>query len=44
MAEAAVEGKAEIDYRESGLCWTLTGSVTDSQKGGWASPPEHHVT
>jgi PAS domain S-box-containing protein len=44
MAAAAVDGKADVDYRESGLCWTLTGSVADSLKGDRASPPEHHVT
>lgn len=44
MAEAAVDGRADIDYPESGLCWTLTGSVMGSLKGDRASSPEHHVT
>ena len=34
MAEAAVDGTAEIDYRESGLSWKLSAPVADALEGG----------
>jgi PAS domain S-box-containing protein len=30
LAEAAVQGKAEIKYQESGLCWRLTTSLANA--------------
>jgi len=33
MAEAAVDGTAEIDYRESGLSWKLSAPVADALEG-----------
>ena len=34
MVEAAVDGTAEIDYRESGLSWKLSAPVADALEGG----------
>jgi CRP-like cAMP-binding protein len=34
MAAAAVDGTAEIDYRESGLSWKLSAPVADALEGG----------
>ena len=33
MAEAAVDGTVEIDYRESGLSWKLSAPVADALEG-----------
>ncbi len=35
MAEAAVDGTAEIEYRESGISWTLSAPVADTLEKGW---------
>jgi two-component sensor histidine kinase len=38
MVEAAVDGTAEIDYRESGFAWRLTAPFSGTlQKGRLAS-------
>jgi two-component sensor histidine kinase len=29
MAEAAVDGKVEIDYGETGVCWTVSAAASD---------------
>jgi two-component sensor histidine kinase len=34
MAESAVNGAVEIDYRESGLSWKLSAPVADTMEGG----------
>ena len=39
MAEAAVNGTAEIDYRESGLSWKLSAPFADALGRGRVASP-----
>jgi two-component sensor histidine kinase len=34
MAELAVNGAVEVEYRESGLCWRLTAPASEALEGG----------
>ena len=38
MVEAAVAGKAEIDYREAGLLWKISAPVEDTLEGERITP------
>ena len=42
MVEAAVDGTAEIDYRESGFSWKLSAPLADTfEEGRFASSARH---
>jgi two-component system CheB/CheR fusion protein len=40
MVEAAVDGTAEIDYRENGLSWKLSAPIADALESGRVTSPE----
>jgi two-component sensor histidine kinase len=43
MAEASVNGTAEIDYRPTGLAWTLISPISDTLERGRAETPASHA-
>ncbi len=43
MAEASVNGTAEIDYRTTGLAWTLISPISDTLERGRTEPPASHA-
>ena len=40
MVEAAVDGTAAIDYRDSGISWTLSAPIADALEKGWVAPSQ----
>jgi PAS domain S-box-containing protein len=43
MAEASVNGNAEIDYRPAGLAWTLLAPISDTLERGRIDTPAIHA-
>ncbi|NOU07366.1 MAG: PAS domain S-box protein [Hyphomicrobiaceae bacterium] len=43
MVEASVNGNADVDYRPTGLVWTLIAPISDTLERGRSEPPAPHV-
>ena len=43
MAEASVNGTAEVDYRPTGIVWTLIAPISDTLERGRPEPPASHA-
>jgi two-component sensor histidine kinase len=43
MAETSVNGTAEIDYRPTGLAWTLIAPISETLERGRTEPPASHA-